>query len=319
MRRILIIGVLLAFSLTLAVPASAQGSTIHTVQPGENLFRIALRYGVTVDALAAANGLSNVNHVYVGQRLVIPAGSTSPPASSSGVHIVQRGENLFRIALQHGVTYQAIAATNGIANPNHIYVGQRLVIPGGGSASPPTSPGQTYTVQPGDTLSAIALRFGVSTWALAQANNIRNPALIYVGQVLQIPSGGTSTTPPPSPAPTGSRWIDVDLSAQRVTAYVGNTPVRSTLASTGLPATPTPTGQYRIYVKYVSTLMTGPGYYLPNVPYTMYFYRGYGLHGTYWHSNFGYPMSHGCVNLPTSEAQWLFNWASVGTLVNIHY
>jgi LysM repeat protein len=319
MHRILRIGVVLALSLTLVAPAFAQGTTIHIVQPGENLFRIALRYGVTVDALAEVNGLSNISRIYVGQRLTIPDGSTtSPPQSSSGVHIVQRGENLFRIALRHGVTYQAIAAANGIANPNHIYVGQRLVIPSGASTPPPAPSGQTYTVQRGDTLSAIALRFGVSVWALARANSINNPALIYVGQVLRIPSGG-NPAPPPSPAPTGGRWIDVDLSAQRVTAYEGNTPVRSTLASTGLPATPTPTGQYRIYVKYVATLMTGPGYYLPNVPYTMYFYRGYGLHGTYWHSNFGHPMSHGCVNLPTSEAQWLFNWSSVGTLVNIHY
>jgi LysM repeat protein len=320
MHRILRIGVVLALSLTLVAPAFAQGTTIHIVQPGENLFRIALRYGVTVNALAQVNDLSNVSRIYVGQRLTIPDGSTtSPSQSSSGVHIVQRGENLFRIALRHGVTYQAIAAANGIANPNHIYVGQRLVIPSGESPPPPVPSGQTYTVQRGDTLSAIALRFGVSVWALAQANSINNPALIYVGQVLRIPSGGNPAPPSPSPAPTGGRWIDVDLSAQRVTAYEGNTPVRSTLASTGLPATPTPTGQYRIYIKYVATLMTGPGYYLPNVPYTMYFYRGYGLHGTYWHSNFGHPMSHGCVNLPTPEAQWLFNWASVGTLVNIHY
>jgi lipoprotein-anchoring transpeptidase ErfK/SrfK len=154
---------------------------------------------------------------------------------------------------------------------------------------------------------------------LAQANGISNPSLIYVGQVLRIPSGGNPAPPTSSPAPTGGKWIDVNLSAQRVTAYVGNTAMRSSLASTGLPATPTPTGRYRIYVKYVSTLMQGPGYYLPNVPYTMYFYRGYGLHGTYWHANFGRPMSHGCINLPTSEAQWLFNWAPVGTLVNIHY
>ena len=320
MRRILIFGLVLALSLTLTVPVLAQNSTVHVVQPGENLFRIALRYGVTVDALAAVNGLSNVSHIYVGQRLVIPTGgATGSTTPSSGVHVVQRGENLFRIALRHGVTYQAIAAANGIANPNHIYVGQRLVIPGSGSTPPPAPSGQTYTVRRGDTLSAIALRFGVSVWALTQTNSIRNPALIYVGQVLRIPSGGSSAPPPPSPAPTGGRWIDVNLSAQRVTAYEGNTPVRSTLASTGLPATPTPTGQYRVYVKYVSTLMTGPGYYLPNVPYTMYFYRGYGLHGTYWHSNFGHPMSHGCINLPTPEAQWIFNWASVGTLVNIHY
>lgn len=104
-----------------------------------------------------------------------------------------------------------------------------------------------------------------------------------------------------------------------VTAYEGGTPVRSTLASTGLPNTPTPIGKYRIYVKYVQDDMSGPGYYLPNVPYTMYFYRGYGIHGTYWHSNFGHPMSHGCINLPTEEAEWLFRWASVGTLVNIHW
>jgi LysM repeat protein len=317
MRRIWTVGLVLALSLALVAPVFAESSTVHIVQPGENLFRIALHYGVTVNALAAANGLSNVSRIYVGQRLVIPTGGTSGSTTpSSGVHVVQRGENLFRIALRYGLTYQVVAAANGIANPNHIYVGQRLVIPGRGSTTPSPSPsGQTYTVQRGDTLSSIALRFGVSTWALAQANGIRNPSLIYVGQVLRIPSGGGSA---PS-APTSGRWIDVNLSAQRVTAYQGNTAVRSTLASTGLPATPTPTGQYRIYVKYLSTLMTGPGYYLPNVPYTMYFYRGYSLHGTYWHANFGHPMSHGCVNLPTSEAQWLFNWAPVGTLVNIHY
>ena len=64
--------------------------------------------------------------------------------------------------------------------------------------------------------------------------------------------------------------------------------------------------------------MTGPGYYLPGVPYTMYFYKGYALHGTYWHDNFGTPMSHGCVNLETNDAEWLYEFASVGTLVNVH-
>ncbi len=318
----------LVFILILAAPVSAQSQAqVHVVRAGENLFRIALRYGVTVDALARANGLSDASHIYVGQRLTIPGGNGGAPApapspDTPSVHVVQAGENLYRIALRYGVSYQALAAANGIANPNHIYVGQRLKIPGAGttpSPAPQPSPsGQTYTVRRGDTLSAIALRFGVSMWVLARANGISNPSFIYVGQVLRIPDGG-SPAPAPSPAPTGGRWIDADLSAQRVTAYVGNTPVRSTLASTGLPATPTPTGQYRIYVKYVSTTMSGPGYYLTNVPYTMYFYRGYGLHGTYWHANFGQPMSHGCINLPTPEAQWFFNWASVGTLVNIHY
>ncbi len=117
----------------------------------------------------------------------------------------------------------------------------------------------------------------------------------------------------------GERWIDVDLTNQRTYAYEGKKLIRAFTVSTGVWQHPTVTGQYRIYVKYVAADMAGPGYYLPDVPYVMYFYRGYGLHGTYWHNNFGVPMSHGCVNLTIDDAHWLFNWASVGTLVNIHY
>ena len=114
------------------------------------------------------------------------------------------------------------------------------------------------------------------------------------------------------------RWIDVDLSEQKVTAYDGAEPVRSFVVSTGTARHPTVQGQFRVWIKLASTPMAGPGYYLPGVPWTMYFYRGYALHGTYWHSNFGTPMSHGCVNLTIPEAEWLYNFASVGTLVNVH-
>ena len=117
----------------------------------------------------------------------------------------------------------------------------------------------------------------------------------------------------------GVRWIDVNLSKQRLYAYAGNTLVASFLVSTGVHQFPTVTGQFHIYIKLVSTLMAGDGYYLPNVPYTMYFYKGYGIHGTYWHHNFGHPMSHGCVNMYTPDAKWMFYWAPMGTLVNIHY
>jgi LysM repeat protein len=328
MRRLLTLSITLLLALTLATPALASDTVVHVVQPGENLYRISLRYGTTVQTIAAANGLTNTSRIYVGQRLTIPSGSGSAspaPSSSGGTHVVQPGENLYRIALRYGTSVQEIAAANGIVNTSRIYVGQKLVIPGGSASPAPSSPapsGKTYVVKRGDTLSAIALRYGVSVWSLAQLNAIANPSLIYVGQVLRIPDGGSSAPSSPSPAPsapTSGRWIDIDLSKQRLTAYEGSTPVRSTLVSTGLPRTPTPTGQYRIYVKYVADDMAGPGYYLPDVPYTMYFYKGYSIHGTYWHSNFGHPMSHGCVNLPTPEAQWLFNWASVGTLVNIHY
>ncbi len=117
----------------------------------------------------------------------------------------------------------------------------------------------------------------------------------------------------------GERWIDVNLSQQMLYAYEGDTIVNSFLVSTGVAQFPTVTGRYHIYIKLESTLMAGDGYYLPDVPYTMYFYKGYGIHGTYWHNNFGHPMSHGCVNMYTPDAEWMFYWASVGTLVNVHY
>jgi lipoprotein-anchoring transpeptidase ErfK/SrfK len=114
------------------------------------------------------------------------------------------------------------------------------------------------------------------------------------------------------------RWVDVDLGDQILTAYDGSAPIMTFLISSGTTAHPTLTGQFRIWVKLESTRMTGPGYDLEDVPYTMYFYEGYGLHGAYWHDNFGTPMSHGCVNLSPTDAEWLFHFANVGTLVNIH-
>jgi lipoprotein-anchoring transpeptidase ErfK/SrfK len=115
------------------------------------------------------------------------------------------------------------------------------------------------------------------------------------------------------------RWIDIDLSEQRTYAYEGDQVINSFIVSTGTWQHPTVTGTFQVYVKYRHADMSGPGYYLPSVPYVMYFYEGYGLHGTYWHDNFGTPMSHGCVNLRTEDAGWLFEWAEVGTTVNVHY
>jgi len=124
--------------------------------------------------------------------------------------------------------------------------------------------------------------------------------------------------PPQVVSGDGEHWIDVDLSQQRVYAYAGDTLMNSFIVSTGTWQTPTVTGKFKIWIKVRSQAMTGPGYYLPDVPYVMYFYKDYGLHGTYWHNNFGTPMSHGCVNLTIPDAEWLYNFASVGTVVNVH-
>ncbi|MBN1978962.1 MAG: L,D-transpeptidase [Anaerolineae bacterium] len=126
----------------------------------------------------------------------------------------------------------------------------------------------------------------------------------------------------PSPTPPGlffyGRWIDVDLTQQSLKARQGEELVRTTLVSTGKEKTPTPTGLFRIHTKLRYDDMRGSDYFLPNVPYVMYFHKGYALHGTYWHMNFGQTASHGCINLPTEEAEWLYNWVTVGTPVYIH-
>jgi len=116
-------------------------------------------------------------------------------------------------------------------------------------------------------------------------------------------------------AQTDERWIEVDLSEQKLRAWEGNNLAYEFLISSGKWA-PTPKGEFRIWVKLKYTKMEGgirgtrTYYYLPNVPYTQYFYKGYGLHGTYWHNNFGQPMSHGCINLATPDAEKLFYWTS---------
>ncbi|MBI4097213.1 MAG: L,D-transpeptidase [Candidatus Levybacteria bacterium] len=120
---------------------------------------------------------------------------------------------------------------------------------------------------------------------------------------------------------SSNKRIEIDLTNQRVYAFEGSTKVYDFLVSTGLWGR-TPTGEFDIWVKYRATKMSGGSkalgtyYYLPNVPYVMFFanaqvprWKGYSFHGTYWHSNFGHPMSHGCINMKTEEAAILYYWA----------
>jgi len=118
---------------------------------------------------------------------------SAAPHSDSIIHVVRPGETLYGIARYYGVDMWALARANGIVNPNRIYVGQRLVIPTGGVT------GFIHVVQRGETLTSIALRYGVSVWAIAQANGIYDLNRIWVGQRLLIP-GAAPTTPPPSPS-----------------------------------------------------------------------------------------------------------------------
>jgi hypothetical protein len=144
----------------------------------------------------------------------------------------------------------------------------------------------------------------------------------YEGRKIEIPKYAYDLRPiPVLGANQGDKWIEVDLSEQSLKAWNGNSLFLETKVSTGLPWTPTPVGVYSIWMKLRATKMEGGQgkyyYYLPNVPYVMFLendkvpgWKGYGLHGTYWHNDFGTPHSHGCVNLPTPIAKELYYWVS---------
>jgi lipoprotein-anchoring transpeptidase ErfK/SrfK len=205
--------------------------------------------------------------------------------------------------------------------PGAVEASQTAVLPNGAilqASETPVPPSETPT--PTETVEATATPDLSPTEQASPTPLPTDTDVPLPGQASQVILEALPIPSPIAAAPDGStgRWIDVDLQHQTVYAYEGTSLVKSFLASTGTAQYPTMTGQYHIYVKYLFKNMTGPGYFLPNVPFTMFFYQSYALHGTYWHHNFGTPMSHGCVNLSIPDSDWIYQWASVGTLVNVH-
>lgn len=146
---------------------------------------------------------------------------------------------------------------------------------------------------------------------------------IFNGEIINYPKTSLAYEKPPSDekqvlgttnASGEEKWIEVSLDDQKVRAWEGNSVVMEFPISSGKWA-PTPTGNFRIWYKTKRQSMVGGSkvlgtyYNLPNVPNNMFFYKGYALHGAYWHNNFGNPMSHGCVNEPLANAAEIFNWA----------
>lgn len=317
----------LILCVLLAKPALAQGS-VHVVQPGESLSVIAVRYGVSMAALASANGINNTNHVWVGQQLAIPGSGSGGGwnAGATGTLVtVGRGDSLSLIAAMNGMTIQELMDLNGLSNPNHVWVGQQLQVRGGAhaaqsvAATAPSGDVTYHVVQPGDSLSAIAAYHGVTMQSIMNANGLANPNNVWAGQRLQIVGGRQPGINQAYAPPSGSKRIVVDLSDQTLTAWQGDTVSLYTNISSGTNANPTVTGYYRIDRKYPTQRMTGPGYDIPDVSSVMYFWKGYAFHEAYWHNNFGSPMSHGCVHLRPGEAQWLYGWADVGTEVYVNW
>ena len=356
LRRVLIVMMLLLVTPVLAQDQEQENEqVIHVVQPGENLFRIALRYGVELNDLATANNITDTSRIFRGQELIIPGLSVpndaevveNPLIAGTPItHVVQPGESLTMIAEQYGLTVDQLLQANNIADPNRILRGQELQVwttesvnqanieeEATTSADIPENMLEgvapedmiVHVVQPGEQLAQIARRYGMNWQALAQFNGITDADRIFVGQTLTIPANGEvedmgiiapgAALGAPQPTITEGRQIIVDLSDSRTYAYQDGQLVYSALVSTGLPATPTVQGEFRIYHRLRSQTMSGPGYRLPGVEWVQYFYQGYALHGTYWHNNFGQPMSHGCVNMTNADAEWFYNFGDYGTVV----
>jgi peptidoglycan endopeptidase LytE len=217
--------------LTIAVGKTARDTTAQrwlvTLQALQLRIKQQSMRTLMVSAAATA-GVTGVAVVATSLSGAGPAAAATALASNS--YTVRPGDTLASIAARLGVTYQALAATNHIANPNLIYPGQVLIVSGsspGHTPSSPTATSATYTVRSGDTLASIAARFGTTYQALAAINGISNPNIIYAGQVLRL-SGSAPADPPRAPTTT-TRSAPAPVSSKAEIA------VNTALAQVGKP------------------------------------------------------------------------------------
>ncbi len=268
-------------------PTYAADTITHTVQPGENLYRIGLHYGVSWTDIMEANHLAS-STIFVGQTLIIPLNADAPDVPSP-----------------------ADPPPAATAAPS----------------DPPSTGATTYTVQRGDILSRIAQRFGVTVSEIVAANGIANPSLIFAGQVLTIPAGGSDPEGAPGPSVTNQE-IRVDLSQQRMVVFQDGVQVWDWVVSTGEPGRETVPGSFSVLNKIPNAYGATWDLWMPN--WLGIYWAGSlqnGIHALpilsdgsrLWDGLLGQRVSFGCVILGIAEAQMLYDWAQVGTPVNITY
>ncbi len=189
------------------VPTATPEPFRYLVVAGDSLGAIAEQFGVSTVAIMEANSMSNANNLFVGQQLVIPGYASAPAATTQGsaaggaaatqttattggstvTHVVQPGDTLFGIAQAYGVEAAAIISANNIANSNQLRAGQRLTIPGISELDAAKARGRVHIIQSGESLTVIAVLYGVTAQEIIEFNGISNPDAIYVGQQLIIP------------------------------------------------------------------------------------------------------------------------------------
>ena len=279
----------------------------HTVQYGETLGILAIHYGVTVQDLIAANNIDDANRIESGQALWIPGSAKrrDPPPPPQ------------------------LREASQAPQPS-----QPAQEPATEVASQPLTPGErdVYIVQPSDSLSMIGKQLATDWVVMAAINGIASPYNLHVGMTLWVPNSDDliqydsiyapavmPNVPDPGARVGVGRELVVILDTQMAYAYENGVLQKKALISSGLPATPTVQGDFKIRRKVRKQTMSGPGYSLDNVEWVMYFYAGYAFHGTWWHTNFGHPQSKGCINMTNADAKWFYDFASLGTPVHVRY
>jgi LysM repeat protein len=265
------------------------------------------------------------------------------------IHTVQPGENLYRIGLQYGVSWQTLMTVNGLSS-SRIFVGQQIKIPDQAAVmAAPADPApvitevvevtvpadlpelSTYVVARGDTLGAIAQRFGTTVSALVSANHLTNPNRIFYGQTLSLTSTGSSEVVAAAPVvnlPSSVKEIQVDISEQRMRVYENGALIWDWVTSTGEPGADTRPGSYSVLNKIPNAYGATWNLWMPN--WLGIYWAGYlqnGIHSLpilsdgskLWAGFLGTPVSFGCVILDDTNSALLYNWAELGTPVIITY
>lgn len=246
------------------------------------------------------------------------------------VHTVEAGETLYRLAQRYGTSVEAILRANGLQDSSVIYSGQQLIIPEDDAEITPYQPeaaGESlavYVVQSGDTLIGIALRFGTTVRELVELNDLGRQWLLYAGQRLKLPTASRSfdgTVIPPS-----LKRIEIDVSEQHMWVYEGDELIWDWPVSTGLPGYPTRYGSFQVLDKIPMAYSRPWDLWMPHWL-GIYWAGGTenGIHSlpitdgqTLWAGYLGSRISYGCVVVGREEGELLYNWADVGTTVDIH-
>lgn len=298
-----------------ALPVAADDS--YTVQPGDNLYRIALRHGLTVDELAHANGITDPHRLYVGQVLLIPdsgaeesateAAATEPLLTEAAAEVTATSSSLDGVLT-------AVQATR--AQAEAVVARQEALAEVAVTE---------HVVQAGETLTQISQRYGVTTSTLIRLNNLAAPNVIYPGQRLRIPLSGEVVPPEPlAPAAGSYKQIIVDKSEQRAYVYQDRELLWTFIISTGMAGSETWEGTFQVRSKIPNAYAYNWGL---QMPYWLGFYHtGYlenGFHAlpimssgaVLWDGYLGTPVSYGCVILSYPDAEILYQWAEIGTEV----